>query len=126
MIKNIKPKVDRPIIKNEHRMGKYKNNIVGLPKALGSMLNSRSDIYAMGETLYHQLITGRLPFEGDVRSVVAQKIAGRQPSLTLLENQVPADPVHLITTMMASEPDSPPAAMKTVGQALKRIGEIRV
>jgi hypothetical protein len=64
-----------------------------------------------------------LPFEGDLKSIVTQKIAGHQPSMKLLENQVPADLVSIIKKMMAAAPDDRPATMKAVGQALKRIGK---
>lgn len=91
-------------------------------QARGETADARSDIYAMGVTLY-QLFTGSLPFEGDLKSVVTQKIAGHQPSMEFLENQVPADLVQIIRKMMATDPDDRPATMKTVGQALKRISK---
>lgn len=91
-------------------------------QAKGETADARSDIYAMGVTLF-QLITGELPFEGDLKSVITQKIAGRQPSVELLENKVPTDLVQIIKKMTATDPDDRPATMKTVSEALKRINK---
>lgn len=91
-------------------------------QARGETADARSDIYAMGVTLY-QLITGRLPFEGELKSVLTQKIAGHQPSLELLDDRMPADLTQIIKKMMATDPDDRPATMKAVGQALQSISK---
>jgi serine/threonine protein kinase len=89
-------------------------------QARSETVETRSDIYAMGVTLY-QLVTGKLPFEGELKRVLTQKIAGCQPSMDPLENQMPAALVHLIKQMLATDPDDRPATMKAISQALKSI-----
>jgi predicted Ser/Thr protein kinase len=47
-------------------------------QAAGKGMDARSDIYAFGVTLY-KMFSGRLPFEGDVTSVIAQTLT-RDPT----------------------------------------------
>ncbi len=109
-------------------MATMEGSLLGSPafmspeQARGEPAGARSDIYALGVTLY-QLTTGRLPFEGGLKSVLTQKIAGREPSLEPLETRLPAELVQIIKKMIATDPDERPATMKAVGQALQTINE---
>lgn len=89
-------------------------------QARGEAVDARSDIYALGVSMC-QLMTGELPFEGDVKSVLAQKIAGQAPSLALLKKLVPGKLADLIREMMAVNPDDRPATMKDVSQTLESL-----
>lgn len=113
---------------SQSSMATVEGSLLGSPafmspeQARGETADTRSDIYALGVTLY-QLVTGRLPFEGEMKSVLTQKIAGHQPCLELLENQLPADLAQIIKKMMAADPDNRPATMKAVAQALQSISK---
>jgi|GEM_PF-224943 len=68
-------------------------------------LDTRSDIYSLGATLYH-LVTGSVPFEGETPAIVLSKRLSepapsprdRRPELSLAANR-------LIRRMMAKDPD---------------------
>jgi serine/threonine protein kinase len=89
-------------------------------QAMGKPADERSDIYALGVTLF-QLLTGRLPFEGDLKSVITQKIAKNRPSLKLIDDHVPDDLKELVGNMMAYEPHERPVSMQEIGVRLKII-----
>ena len=91
-------------------------------QAMGKTADERSDIYALGVTLY-QLLTGRLPFEGDLKSVITQKIAEHQPPLEWADGQIPDDLKALVCSMMAYDPHQRPESMHAVGMRLKNMTE---
>ncbi len=88
-------------------------------QAMGKEADNRSDIYSLGATLY-QLVTGILPYTGDLKSVITQKISGRRPFLEDLEDQMPSEMAQLISKMTATDPNERPNTMKEVYAALKR------
>jgi serine/threonine protein kinase/TPR repeat protein len=68
-------------------------------------LDTRSDIYSLGVTLYYML-AGRTPFSGSLAQVMSQHLH-REPPLELLKNQ-PPQVIALLERMMAKNPDERP------------------
>ena len=76
-------------------------------QARGDTLDSRSDLYGVGVILY-QLLTGRLPFEGDSpTSVVLLHLTDspKDPRTIAPERQIPQHLVDVTMRSLAKEPD---------------------
>jgi serine/threonine protein kinase/TPR repeat protein len=68
-------------------------------------LDTRSDIYSLGVTLYYML-AGRTPFSGSLAQVMSQHLH-REPPLELVKGQ-PPQVLALLERMMAKNPDDRP------------------
>ncbi|HEY0983145.1 serine/threonine protein kinase [Schlesneria sp.] len=79
-------------------------------------VDRRSDIYALGITLYH-LLTGQLPFKGEsVMEVIMAKELGKYPPARKLNQQVP-DKLDLIISKMIEK--DPAHRMKDCDEVIK-------
>jgi serine/threonine protein kinase len=68
--------------------------------------DERSDIYALGATLFH-LLTGQVPFTGDTPlEIVEQKGLGVFPPANTLNPEVPGKLESILTRMLARDPEN--------------------
>jgi serine/threonine protein kinase len=76
--------------------------------APGSKLDRRTDIYALGCTLY-KLLVGKTPFNDETHDSVVKKLMAHAseaiPNVTQLRQDVPRDLVPVIERMLAKNPD---------------------
>jgi serine/threonine protein kinase len=78
----------------------------------------RSDIYSLGVLLF-QLLSGRLPFEGNnLAEVVSQQCSGRAPDLRRLVPQLPSAVAGLIRELLGKEPLRRPQSPRELIQRL--------
>jgi serine/threonine-protein kinase len=67
-------------------------------------IDFRSDIYALGASLYHML-SGRPPFGGTSSEVMEKHIQKEPPDPREFRKDIPEPAVHLVQKMMAKDPD---------------------
>ncbi len=95
-------------------------------QAQGNAVNAYSDIYALGVALYGML-SGQLPFTGDLESVIAQKLTATPKPLSNLNGEIPEQLNRLVFQMLEKEVDNRPKSMDMVVEVLKSIpGQLEV
>ena len=85
-------------------------------------LDCRTDIYALGATLFH-LVTGRAPFKGNsVAEVVSAHLREEAPLLSSFVKTAPEVLVDLVSWMLDKEPDNRPSSYRDVISTLDSLG----
>jgi len=87
----------------------------------GGAVDERTDIYALGITLY-ELLTGAVPFAGDTSSVLARHIVEPPAPISRVRSDIPADLEALVMQMLAKSADDRPSGMRSVVAQLVVIG----
>jgi len=93
-------------------------------QAAGKKTDARSDIYSFGVVLY-RMLTGRIPFEGDITSVIAQHINAIPVRPREIVRSIPGDLEELVLRMLEKEPLKRPQDLAAVAAVLNQFGTAR-
>ena len=89
---------------------------------IGDKLDTRSDIYSLGISLY-QMLSGKLPFDASTLNAMAKQHFYQKPvSLTKIDPHIPAKVGALVRKMIEKHPDN---RFQNMDELLRDIWEIR-
>jgi serine/threonine protein kinase len=87
----------------------------------GAVPDARTDFYALGVTLF-QLLSGRLPFEGETMGALLRQVASSNaPDLRLLHPRLPAPVARLVARLLSRQPDRRAETAATLAQELHTV-----
>lgn len=89
-------------------------------QAAGQNVDARSDLYALGVTLY-QMVTGELPFRGETTAIMSQHITQPPPPPRSLNASLSAGLEGLILQLMAKSPEQRPASARALCETIDRL-----
>ena len=89
-------------------------------QARGGAVDHRADLYSLGVVLY-ELVTGRLPFQGDGWAVVRAHMDDLPPPPRLVNPAVPLALEHVILKLLAKSPEARFPSAAAVQEALEEL-----
>ena len=92
-------------VKTQHGIIMGSPGYMSPEQAAGEEIDSRSDIYSLGITLY-QMLTGFLPFEGDTGSVMAQHITQAPPRPSEFNPDITDEVEAIVLKMLEKKPQN--------------------
>lgn len=102
------------------------NTVMGSPaymspeQANGDPTDQRTDIYALGIVLF-QLLTGKRPFDGDMKSIIAQHLSKIPDAPSKFCGDIPPLLDEIVQTMLAKQADERYSSMAEVITQLKKV-----
>lgn len=103
--------------------------IVGTPEymapeqACGQAVSPRTDLYAVGIIMF-EMLTGRLPFQGDSAMQTAiMQVQAPPPAPSAFVNGVPPELDALVLRLMRKDPEQRPASAEVVARELKALAK---
>jgi serine/threonine-protein kinase len=86
-------------------------------QAAGRKADALSDVYAFGITLY-EMLAGRVPFDGEIPTVLAQHISQPPTRLRRLRPELPERLEIVVHRLLAKRPEQRPKSLRLVAEAL--------
>jgi tetratricopeptide (TPR) repeat protein len=87
-------------------------------QSLGYGVDERSDLFALGVTLY-EMLAGRRPFDGTTPTAIAlATLTGKAESITLLRPETPPELATLVHALLEKQPEKRPQSAGDVAAAL--------
>lgn len=91
-------------------------------QARGGTIDGRADLYALGATAFH-LLTGRPPFDGQVRDIIQAHLSKPPPDLKALQPKLSLGMCQLVAKLLKKNPVERPKGATEVMAMLARLSD---